>query len=204
MADDQSMELKILETAERLFLGKGYALVSTTEIAREAGCNQALVHYYFRTKEKLFDAVFKKKAKLFLMEFLKISDEPLPFEEKLRRKVSAHYDMLLANPQIPFLIMNEVLTNPERLNELKETLSPIVGTVFGQLESELREEIRKGTVRPMSAFDIILTLISLNIVPFLGASVMKKVLGLDDDGVRSVLLGRKNENIEIILRSLRP
>lgn len=67
---EQSMESIILETAERLFLDKGFALTSTTEIAREAGCNQALVHYYFRTKEQLFIRIFEEKIKIFGRGFL--------------------------------------------------------------------------------------------------------------------------------------
>jgi len=66
MPQDIPMEQLIVETAERLFLEKGFAMTSTTEIAKEIGCNQALVHYYFRTKAKLFEAIFEKKIKLFI------------------------------------------------------------------------------------------------------------------------------------------
>ena len=59
--NNQSMESIILETAERLFLEKGFAMTSTTEIAKEVGCNQALVHYYYRTKENLFNVIFEQK-----------------------------------------------------------------------------------------------------------------------------------------------
>ena len=56
--ENPTMEIQILETAEKLFLEKGFASTSTTEIAREVGCNQALVHYYFRTKENLFNTIY--------------------------------------------------------------------------------------------------------------------------------------------------
>ena len=59
--ENPTMEIQILETAEKLFLEKGFASTSTTEIAREVGCNQALVHYYFRTKENLFNTIFEQK-----------------------------------------------------------------------------------------------------------------------------------------------
>jgi Transcriptional regulator len=201
---DSSMEQKILAAAELLFLEKGLALTSTTEIAKEAGCNQALVHYYFRTKDRLFEMIFEKKAELFMKTFLQISGELLPFEEKLRRKVAAHYEMLLANPQLPFLIINELVTNPQRLQGLKEKLSSVVGSVYREFEAELAEEIRKGTVRPLSVADIIITIISLNVYPFLGAPVLKVAMGLDAAGLQERLRMRKQENVEIVLRSLRP
>ena len=62
---EQSLEQTILEVAERLFLEKGFAMTSTTEIAKEVGCNQALVHYYFRTKDNLFNVIFEQKFKDF-------------------------------------------------------------------------------------------------------------------------------------------
>lgn len=203
-ADDGSMEQKIRDAAERLFLDKGYALTSTTEIAKAAGCNQALVHYYFRTKDRLFEAVFAGKAKRFVAEFLEISNEPIPFEEKIRRKISSHFDLLFENPQMPFLIINELITNPERLNALKAEVAPNFSAVFAQFDRELAEEIRKGSIRPMTTFDFVVTMLSLNILPFLGIPIMKGVLNLDDAGVRELLLRRKNENVEIVLRSLRP
>jgi Transcriptional regulator len=204
LADDGSMEQKIRDAAERLFLDRGYALTSTTEIAKAAGCNQALVHYYFRTKDRLFEAVFAGKAKRFVAEFLEISNEPIPFEEKIRRKISSHFDLLFENPQMPFLIINELITNPERLNALKAEVSPNFSAVFVQFERELAEEIRKGSIRSMTTFDFVVTMLSLNIMPFLGIPIMKVALNLDDAGARALLRKRKEENVEIVLRSLRP
>ena len=117
---DNTTEQAILETAENLFLEKGFAMTSTTEIARIVGCNQALVHYYFRTKDRLFDTVFEKNANMFISAFLQKMDENISFEEKVRKKIEAHYDMLKANPKLPFLFFNELNTNPKRLNLLKE------------------------------------------------------------------------------------
>src|SRR5659263_766090 len=90
-------EQAIMEAAEELFLENGYARTSTTAIARKAGCNQALVHYYYRSKENLFGLVFRKKISVFLSFFLQVSHEDLPFEEKLAKRIGAHFDMIRAN-----------------------------------------------------------------------------------------------------------
>ena len=120
---DSNTEQLIIETAERLFLEKGFAMTTTTEIAKEVGCNQALVHYYYRTKDKLFDAIFEKKIKMFISTLLQIGDDNIPFEEKLKRKIEAHFDMIKANPKIPFLFFNELTTNPKRIDNLKDKIS---------------------------------------------------------------------------------
>ena len=56
----EEMENKILEAAQELFLEKGYMATSTVDIAKKVGCNQALVHYYFRTKQNLFKQIYLK------------------------------------------------------------------------------------------------------------------------------------------------
>lgn len=199
---DISMEQTILEASERLFLEKGFALTSTTEIAKAAGCNQALVHYYYRTKDKLFASVFKKKAMVFLKGFIQISDEPIPFAEKLKRKIESHFDMLSANPQIPFLFMNELLTNPSRVGAIREQLGELPFSIIAQFEKELAAEVAKGTIRPIALIDLILTVFSLNVMPFLIKPIIKEITGMSEADQRAFLQKRKQENVTTILRSL--
>jgi AcrR family transcriptional regulator len=201
---DTTTEQLILETAENLFLEKGFALTSTTEIARIAGCNQALVHYYFRTKDRLFDAVFEKNAGLFISAFLQGVEENISFEEKVRKKVEIQYDILKANPKMPFLFFNELNTNPKRLNLLKEKIGNLTKSFFLQMENELRVEIEKGTIRPMTAMNLMLTILSLNLVLFLASPVLKVITDMTDTEFQSLIESRKRENVTVILKSLRP
>lgn len=197
-------EQAILETAESLFLEKGYSMTSTTEIARIVGCNQALVHYYFRTKDRLFEAVFEKNANRFVSTFLQKMEENISFEEKVRRKIETHYDMLKANPKLPFLFFNELNTNPQRLNLLKEKIGDLPKSFFLQLETELNVEIAKGTIRPMTAMDLMLTILSLNLVLFLASPVLKVITGMTETEFKNLVENRKRENVTVILKSLRP
>ena len=144
---DSNTEQSILETAERLFLRKGYAMTSTTEIAREVGCNQALVHYYFRTKDKLFEAIFEKKVRLFVSTLLLVTNEEVSFEEKLRKRIEAHFEIIRANPRIPFLFFNELNTNPERLKAFIEKIREIPKSVIDKIGDELQSEIQKELIR---------------------------------------------------------
>lgn len=199
-----TFEQAILEAAERLFMEKGFALTSTTEIAKEAGCNQALVHYYFRTKTQLFDSVFEKKARLFFSVILEIDESELPFEEKLKRKIEAHFDMLRDNPRLPFLIINELLTNPRRMNHLKENLSGMVGQAFQPVERELAAEIKKGNIRPMPLMDLFLTMVSLNAFLFLSRPMFQQAFGLNEEELKQFTGQRRQEHVRIVLASLRP
>jgi AcrR family transcriptional regulator len=201
---DTTTEQVILEAAENLFLERGFALTSTTEIARIVGCNQALVHYYYRTKDQLFDAVFEKNAGKFVSSFLQPVEENISFEEKVRKKIETQYDILKANPRLPFLFFNELNTNPGRLKLLKEKTGDLPGLLFSAMESEIRTEIEKGTIRPMTAMDLMLTIFSLNIALFLASPVLKAITGMTEAEFQNLIEGRKRENVTIILKSLRP
>ena len=162
----------ILKAAEELFLEKGFALSSTTEIARRVGCNQALVHYYFRTKENLFQEVFNDKATIFLSAFLQAGEAGDSFEARLRKRIETHYDMLVHNPKLPFLILNELLTNPARLEAMKGKIGRETAAMFGQLQIELDAEFAKGSIRAVSAAELLLMMASLNVFPFIAAPIL--------------------------------
>lgn len=201
---DKNMEQAILQAAERLFLDKGFAMTSTTEIAKAVGCNQALIHYYFRTKEKLFVSVFEKKAAIFFSGFATIDQNALSFDDNLRLKIEAHFDMIRANPQLPFLIINELTTNPARIESLKERIGKIAAGVFLPLEAKLREEIAAGRIRPISAYDLVINMLSLNVMFFVASPIVRGALGLNDQEFQRMVETRRRESVEAILRSLRP
>jgi AcrR family transcriptional regulator len=203
-SSDISTEQLILETAEKLFLEKGFAMTSTTEIARVAGCNQAMVHYYFRTKENLFQSIFEKKFKLLISSFMEGETTGATFEEKLRNKISSHFDLLKSNPNLPFLIFNELTTNPQRIASLKEKLKEIPVPIFKQFEEALQTEIAEGRIRPTTAIDLLMTILSVNAMPFVASTILRKVLELNETEYEQLLEHRREVNIETVLNSLRP
>ena len=201
---EQSMESIILETAERLFLDKGFALTSTTEIAREAGCNQALVHYYFRTKEQLFIRIFEEKIKIFAGAFFSIDEKPGTFLEKLTRQIEAHFDIIAQNPKIPLLIINEITTNPQRIKALHKSIGEYPASIIRKVNEELEEAIAQGEVRPITVLDLILTVLSLNVLPQLLRPILEEVMPLPPEEVQKLIARRKEENVKLIINSLRP
>jgi AcrR family transcriptional regulator len=204
MSETLNMEQIILESATELFLKKGFKATSTTEIAKEAGCNQALVHYYYRTKDRLFEAIFQQKIKFFVGALLDIGNEELPFLEKLEKKVLSHFEAIESNPRLPLFFLNELSANPERIETIKEVVGSLPEQAVHQLEIELNAEISKGAIRLVSVRDLLMTIVSLNIMAFMGAPMFKVMTGISEEEYRKFLSQRKMENVRIVLKSLEP
>jgi len=203
--ENQNMEAQILETAEKLFLEKGYALTSTTEIAKEVGCNQALVHYYFRTKENLFNVIFEQKFKDFFLSVFQLRNlKDMPFINKLKFIIESHYDMLQRNPKMPTLVMNELSRQPEQLKILRDKLHALPEQLFAELNAELQQEIEKGNIRPVSFPDLLISIISLNVAIFVLAPVAQLIIPLDENQTQMLIAHRRSENVDFILKGLRP
>lgn len=201
---DKNMEQAILKSATKLFTEKGFAATSTTEIAREAGCNQALVHYYFRTKERLFTAIFEKKIKFFIKSLFQIGDEEIPFEQKLAKKIETHFDIIKEDPKFPLFFFSELATNSKRREIFREVLGDMPQQIIAQFQEEIEREIENGSIRPISVLDLLMTIVSLNITGFIVEPVFKILTGLSDEEYLALLENRKKENVYIILKSLKP
>ena len=199
------MEESILEAAERLFLEKGFALTSTTEIAKAVGCNQALVHYYFRTKDNLFNTIFEKKFRM-LFEHLYASQSfaDVPFSEKVRHAVESHFDLLTKNPKLPLLVATELSRLPENLKNLRNKLQAVPFELFTKLNNELQQEIAEGRVRKVELIDIIITMVTLNAGLFMLLPIAGSILQLDEEQAKELLAHRREENVQVILNYMKP
>jgi len=199
------MEDQILEVAEKLFLEKGFAMTSTTEIAKNVGCNQALIHYYFRTKDNLFNTIFEQKFKKFFVSIFELKNmSDLNFNDKLKFIIESHFDILRANPKIPALILNELSRKPDQLSILREKLFPLASQFLTELDDELQQEIKQGRVRNILLPDLIISIISLNITIFIMLPVAENILQINDVMKEFMIQQRRAENVDFVLKSLRP
>lgn len=202
---EKSMEQTILDMAEKLFLEKGFAATSTTQIAKAVGCNQALIHYYFRTKENLFNSIFESKFKLLFQRVFDTTQlEDLSFIEKIKYIVETHFDILADNPQMPMLILNELARQPEQIKILKEKLHTLPEKLISIMSTELEVEISAGRARNCTFIDIMFTIISLNLTLFTMLPIVKNVAELDDIKLKFLLAHRRAENVNIVLSYIRP
>lgn len=202
--DDQNMELKILESAEKLFLEQGFLKTTTGQIAQLAGCNQALVHYYYRTKEQLFERVYEQKIQLLFSNFIAEVETCDSFEESITRMVRMHFRFLKENPMLPSFLLNESLNNPlERMSALKAKLSVLIPTVKRRLEETLNREIAAGNIRPISVLDLLFSIISLNVMPFLVMPLFQTLSDSSSEEMQTLLAHREEETVNLILARLK-
>lgn len=198
------MELKILESAEKLFLEQGFLKTTTGQIAQLAGCNQALVHYYYRTKEQLFERVYEQKIQLLFSNFIAEVEACDSFEESITRMVRMHFRFLKENPMLPSFLLNECLNNPlERMSALKAKLSVLIPTVKRRLEETLNREIAAGNIRPISVLDLLFSIISLNVMPFLVMPLFQTLTDSSDEDMQTLLAHREEEAVNLILARLK-
>ena len=153
MERNQNIEKRILWVAERLFLEKGFSGTSTTEIAKAVGCNQTLIHYYFRTKEKLFWDVFAPKMEQ-VVEYLDAPlDEEKDFLKKLGNIIEFYFGMLELDERLAPFIVDELIMHPSRWDMFRRRFlrSESRSSAFNRFEAMVKEEIDKGTIRNVEA-----------------------------------------------------
>ncbi len=202
--EQQSMEEKILAAAEKLFLKHGFPLTTTVEIAKEAGCKQALVHYYFRTKEKLFFAVLGGKVKKIFTDFIRLETGEGSFEEKLTRLVEIHFDVVREHSEMVLFFVNEFNRNPESLTLLLAEVGDAPRQMWETLSRDLQNEIEAGRIRPVSLPQLVLNIISLNAFFYLVRPVYARIWNYDKEAIGEFTDNRKKEVVETILKSLKP
>lgn len=202
MVRNNILEKSILEAAESLFLEKGFARTTTTMIAREVGCNQSLIHYYFRSKEKLFQLVFEKYLQIFTVGLSTIANNSLTFEERIKDFVYTQFEMLQDHPEIVSFLINELTTNPKNTSAVKKQLMTISLDLLQIFERDLQIEIFKGRIHQISAIDLIMNIFSLNTGVFLFYSIAKKLSIFTDAKLQELIALRKEENLKIILKSV--
>ncbi|GAB5521413.1 MAG: hypothetical protein RhofKO_36640 [Rhodothermales bacterium] len=201
---DLDTEARILEAAHRVFLRKGTAGARMQEIADEADVNRALLHYYYRSKQKLADAVFLRAARTLFPQLLMVLGSDLSLEEKVRQAIAIEIPILQANPYMPGYLIAEFQYRADDLKALLGQVLPLEQVrahVFGTLQRQLDEAADVGTFRPMRAEDFMITLMSQMIFPFAAAPMLEAVLGLDHDARMAMIDRRRADLADAVLRS---
>ena len=199
----QNKEQQILEAAEREFLEKGYDGARTTSIAKTAGVTHAMLHYYFRTKEQLFEHIIDKKMSEIvpLMTHL-FGNSGLPLVERIEEAVSVHFDFVVSNPDLPRFLINEVLPNKERCDLFRSKIENVLYFV-DNLQREVDEAAARGEVEQFNVLLLFQSVLSLNIFPSVMANMIENLLGDNGQSMKEVLAQRKAENIELIMRRIK-
>lgn len=200
-ASNDSTEQKIFDAAHEVFMQKGMDGAKMQEIADRAGINKALLHYYYRSKEKLYEMVARAiigRAVPIIREFL---ETDYPLEEKIRRFVNFYIELIARNPYIPIFVISEMNKHPDRFIDAilpKELPKP---DVFLQ---QVEAEVAAGRIRTIKPQHLLVNMVSLCIFPFVAKPMMRIVIGMNAQEMRSFLEERKEEVLGFILAALRP
>jgi TetR/AcrR family transcriptional regulator len=197
---DGNTELLILNAARKVFTQKGYAAARMEDIAREAGMNRALIHYYFRSKEKMFDLIFEENLRNFYTGFLRILSTDVPMREKIRNLVHNEIDTLLENPELPLFIVNEIARNPAKLQEKMKHIQ--VHAFFREFTTQFEAEFCSGQHKQLSPHQFLMSLMSMCIFPFMGKPMLVQVMGISEEQFRQVMEQRKAEVSNLLLSVL--
>lgn len=196
-------ELQILKAAEAEFMTKGFAGARTTAIAQAAGVTHAMLHYYFRTKEKLFERIIADKIGL-LQTLLadSLCDSSMSLHDKIRTIIGKHLDFIACNPDLPGFIVREVFSDPARMAILTDRIRTYVPVLTEKVQAALDEAAAAGVCRKVDARMLLIDIVSLNIFSYM-AYPLVNMLGVDV-GSAAFLEARKHENYDTIMLKLKP
>ena len=199
----RNTEELILQAAEKEFLEKGYSGAKTTAIAEAAGVTHAMFHYYFRTKDKLFEKIVAEKMEqLKDLMFAAIGNPELPLKDRIIQGVESHFDFIATNPLLPRFLFNELYLNRDRIEGAKGRLIGIANSCINDLQSAIDNEAARGGCRKAEARMVLLDIISLNIFPFIVEPVLNGILASTNESFESLLEKRKKENVKTVLGTL--
>lgn len=200
MARSRNTEQKIFDAATELFLEKGVDRTSVREIAAKAGINLALMNYYFRSKENLFNAIFSSLVKTNSEELIRILDSNLELEEKIRQYVSVYIDMLSENPLLVSFVMAILHRSRERITEMKAISNLYATEKFTQ---QVLDEGRKGNIRRTDPSQLFVDMLSLIAFPFAIKMLLIDKNNFSDKEFQMFIQERKARIPEMLIDSLR-
>ena len=200
----QNTEQKIIEAAEQEFLIKGFDGARTTSIAAKAGVTHAMFHYYFRTKEKIFEKIISQKLELLTKLIMdSITLENLSLEEKLKRIIDSHIDFVSENPQLPGFLVREIFNNPLRFEILKARFETFAPLLVQNIQKELNKGHEEGKYKKTDARMLLIDIISLNIFPYMAAPLINSILAgyMENKNAFKELI--KKENFKTIMSKIK-
>src|SRR5579864_2222428 len=208
-ARDGTTETRILDAARAVLLRRGTAGARMQEIAAEAGVNQALLHYYFRTKDRLAKATFERAASQLMPAVIQVLAGGDELETKVARVIELELDHLSRAPYLPGYILSEINHHPERVRDLIGALSGLAPEVIrprvvSTIGRQLNERIADGRIRPITPDQFIVNLMSLCIFPFAARPLISALLGFDEAGFAAFIARRRDDLTSFFLGALRP
>jgi len=198
--NDKQTEEIIFEAATEVFTEKGMDGARMQDIANHAGINKALLHYYFRTKDQLFNAVFEMIAAKILKKFAPVFDESLSLEDKIRFFIREHITFLQENPKLPGFILYEVNRNPARIKRVLNNIN--FNRLWEELYNQHSEQLKKYNITKEKIPQLMVTIASLSVFPFAAKGIIEGILGNTGIDFNQFIEERKEYAAEFVISAI--
>lgn len=186
--ESSSTELKIFEAARDVFQSKGLEGARMQEIADKADINKSMLHYYYRSKEKLFEKVYELSIIKLMPQVASLLNEEMPLDVKLRKFSMKYLELIKANPDIPLFVIHEMNKNPGRL---KKFIAKEIGKRVQPFLDQIKEEREKGNTVNLPPEQIFVNIMAMLVFPFLGRPVLQVIFDMDEEAFSNFIAVRE-------------
>lgn len=200
MKKDASTEERILAAAKKVFISKGMAGARMQDIADEAGINKALLHYYFKNKEQLFEKIFLELSQRFWPQLNSIFESDEPLFEKIQNFCAVYIDKVAENPYIPLFVLYEMNQRPTQF----------IKKMFGgklpnpsKLLAQIAAEVKAGRIKPIHPQQLMMNMVSMCLFPFVAKPMMLVTLNLNESAFSAIMEQRKKDVPKFIIDSIK-
>jgi TetR/AcrR family transcriptional regulator len=200
-AQADSTEQRIFDAAHEVFVQKGLDGAKMQEIADKAGINKALLHYYYRSKEKLFEEVARFVLHRAVPVVRQTLESDRPIEEKLNDFIDFYIELISKNTFVPLFLINEMNKRPQHFFD---NILPRDRPHPDKFLQQVTEAVAAGDIRPIDGRHLIINVVSMCVFPFIGRPMMQVLLGMRQEEMQAFLLERKKQVKEFVWASLRP
>jgi len=200
MKEELETEEKILEAAKRVFQEQGFSGARMQEIADEADINKSMLHYYFRSKDKLFQKVFQESIREFFPVIFEVLSSDLAFVPKVETLVKTYYEMFEKHPHLPRFVIHEMNQHPQRFKEFVSNAGIEIPRVFLK---QIQAKVEAGDMRKIAPHEFIINTIGLCVFPLIARPMIETVFDMDDEQYRQFLENRKKALPKFILNAVK-
>lgn len=200
----KATENVILDAAMKVFTRRGFAGARMEEIAKEAGINRALLHYYFRDKETMFNLIFETRFKEFFSGIARILSSDLPLFEKIRQMISHEIDTLTKHPDIPRFVIMEVANQPERLIQYGQKMGFNPRQLLTNFTQQVDNAIENKEIISIDSRQLLMNVMSTCIYPFVAKPIIKTMMQMDEHSFASLMESRKKDLYDFIVKAITP
>ncbi|WP_339667109.1 TetR/AcrR family transcriptional regulator [Maribacter arcticus] len=197
---NENTEELILEAAKKVFQTKGMDGARMQEIADKAGINKAMLHYYYRNKQLLFEAVFKNAFAMLAPQLNAILNDETTIEDKVKNFTFNYISFISKHPYLPNFIIQELNRNPDFILKMKENKG---FPNLSKFKKQVDKEIEEGIIKPINAEQLFINILSLNIFPFVARPLIMAFSNVDSKAYKQLMEERKIEVANFIINSIK-